>query len=234
MSHSLALMFNRKQPLRKLRDWHSSSRMVTVARSARHSTSIMTLLPRATRPSRGTGRSWTVRPSDICSVRRMCYNQMLPGDRRCYWHDSDISYRMSHLSFDLSVPTVMCHCGTYYWHTYTCLSHLNKPLLNGVVKAFCWPVIELNVEVSCDKLIAVLYLRSSSFGEPLVIVFLLSGILLRPHVLGTSRVEIVFRAYRPNSNKTQSLNNYLLNDTTFHNIHFTNCCIEPSGSTLNN
>jgi hypothetical protein len=31
--------------------------------------------------------------------------------------------------------------------------------------------------------------------------------------LGTIRVEILFRAYRPNSNKTQSLYNYLLNHT---------------------
>jgi hypothetical protein len=31
---------------------------------------------------------------------------------------------------------------------------------------------------------------------------------------GTIRVEILFRAYKPNSNMTQSLNNYLLNHTT--------------------
>jgi hypothetical protein len=45
-------------------------------------------------------------------------------------------------------------------------------------------------------------------------------------LLGTSRVEILFRVYRTNSNKTHSLYNYLLNHTKhkfeFYNIHFTN------------
>jgi hypothetical protein len=43
------------------------------------------------------------------------------------------------------------------------------------------------------------------------------------HSLKTSRVEILLRAYRPNSNKTQSLYNYLLNHTTLiiRNLQFT-------------
>jgi hypothetical protein len=76
-----------------------------------------------------------------------------------------------------------------------------------------------------------------TFWEPLVTFLCTSSISLASfsgdkyillficHTLGASRIEILFRAYRHNFNKTQSLYNYLLNHTTLtiwilqHTLH---------------
>jgi hypothetical protein len=86
-----------KQPLRKLRDSDSRisswSRTATVDQTVQRSTSNTMLLPPATQLSHGTERSWMVWPSDVCSTRYTCYNQMLPVDATgipCNSRDTDI------------------------------------------------------------------------------------------------------------------------------------------------